>query len=135
MRNIPGTVCLMSAMFILCGCMNQEAGSVNETIQENNERIGTTAETNSEITEVDDMDSARALLSEQWDIQQPGALPEGFSVQGYYVYDRNMVKRAAIRAERYDRGRRIQRHLAQRQQYAVERRRMGQRRHLLFHHG
>ena len=50
MRNIPGTVCLMSAMFILCGCMNQEAGSVNETIQENNERIGTTAETNSEIT-------------------------------------------------------------------------------------
>ena len=92
MRNIPGTVCLMGAMFILCGCMNQEAGSVNETIQENNERIGTTAETNSEITEVDDMDSARALLSEQWDIQQPGALPEGFSVQGYYVYDRNMVE-------------------------------------------
>ncbi len=65
---------------------------MNETIQENNERIGTTAETNSEITEVDDMDSARALLSEQWDIQQPGALPEGFSVQGYYVYDRNMVE-------------------------------------------
>ena len=92
MRNIPGTVCLMGAMFILCGCMNQEAGSVNETIQENNERIGTTAETNSEITEVDDMDSARALLSEQWDIQQPGALPEGFSVEGYYVYDRNMVE-------------------------------------------
>lgn len=92
MRNIPGTVFLMGVMFILCGCMNQEAGSVNETIQENNERIGTTAETNSEITEVDDMDSARALLNEQWDIQQPGALPEGFSVQGYYVYDRNMVE-------------------------------------------
>lgn len=92
MKFTPGTVCLMSVLLILSGCANQETGSVSESIQENNERIGTTAETNSEITEVDDMDSARALLNEQWDIQQPGALPEGFSVQGYYVYDRNMVE-------------------------------------------
>ena len=65
---------------------------MSESIQENNERSGTNAESNNEITEVDSFDDARALLNESWDIQQPSVLPEGFSVQGYYVYDRNMVE-------------------------------------------
>ena len=92
MKFTPGTVCLMSVLLILSGCANQETGSVSESIQENNERIGTNAESNNEITEVDSFDDARALLNESWDIQQPSVLPEGFSVQGYYVYDRNMVE-------------------------------------------
>ena len=92
MKFTPGTVCLMSVLLILSGCANQETGSVSESIQENNERIGTNAESNNEITEVDSFDDARALLNESWDIQQPSVLPEGFSVQGDYVYDRNMVE-------------------------------------------
>ena len=44
MKFTPGTVCLMSVLLILSGCANQETGSVSESIQENNERIGTNAE-------------------------------------------------------------------------------------------
>ena len=64
MKFTPGTVCLMSVLLILSGCANQETGSVSESIQENNERIGTNAESNNEITEVDSFDDARALLND-----------------------------------------------------------------------
>lgn len=83
---------LLFGAFFLFGCSNPSADAINETIQENNEKINENAEKNSTIETTHSLDEAAALLAREWDVKEPHTLPDGYSLLDYYVYDKDMIE-------------------------------------------
>lgn len=83
---------LMLGTSLLFGCSDPAADSINETIEENNEKISESAQSNSEIETAHSREEAAVLLSQSWEIKEPTVIPEGYARMDYYVYDKDMVE-------------------------------------------
>lgn len=83
---------LMLGTSLLFGCSGPAADSINETIEENNEKISESAQSNSEIETAHSREEAAVLLSQSWEIKEPTVIPEGYARMDYYVYDKDMVE-------------------------------------------
>lgn len=83
---------VMLGTSLLFGCSDPAADSMNETIEENNEKISDSAQTNSEIEIVHSGEDAQLLLTKAWELKEPTEVPEGYTLMDYYVYDKDMVE-------------------------------------------
>ena len=77
---------------LVFACSDPSADAINETIQENNEKISENAEKNTAIETTHSLDEAVALLAREWDVKEPHTLPDGYSLMDYYVYDKDMIE-------------------------------------------
>lgn len=83
---------LLLATSLLFGCSDPATDSINETIEENNEKISESVQSNSEIATAHSREEAVSLLSQPWEIKEPTVIPEGYTRMDYYVYDKDMVE-------------------------------------------
>lgn len=83
---------LLFGAFLLFGCSDPSTDAINETIQENNEKINETAEKNSTIETAHSLKDAKNLLTIKWDVKEPQFIPESYSLMDYYIYDKDMIE-------------------------------------------
>lgn len=92
MMKVALPTALLVTMLLLFGCSDPETDSINETIEENNEKISENAEANSAIQTVHSLDDAKAQLAQDWAVQEPTDIPDGYSLLDYYVYDKDLIE-------------------------------------------